>query len=322
MLNAHQLNVFLIAAENLNFTQAANQLKISQPSVSQHIQALEQHFGLDLFYRSGRSIELTDAGLALIPLARKYIYLSTHIEETMISLKGEVAGHLMVGCSTSTGRYILPQILTNFHREYPQVKATCQVVSQKKALEGLCEGKLHLALTSSLQFCKEIEYRQFITDQIIIIIPTDHVWAEKGWITHQELTTEQFILPDEGSETHTAVREALASIGISIYQLKSVMELGSPEAIALSVQEGLGAGFVSNIVVNRLVYDRVKTVEIQELKIMQDIYISRYLGRPQSKAQTAFWEFVKGCETSWQQNFIRVRPDGISIKKTPQNIHG
>ena len=108
MLNAHQLNVFLIAAENLNFTQAATQLKMSQPSVCQHIQALEQHFGLSLFHRSGRSLELTDAGLVLIPIAREFIYLSTHIEESMASIKGDVFGHLMVGCCTTTGRYILP----------------------------------------------------------------------------------------------------------------------------------------------------------------------------------------------------------------------
>jgi DNA-binding transcriptional LysR family regulator len=317
MLNAHQLNVFLTAAENLNFTQAATQLNMSQPSVSQHIQALEHHFGLDLFYRSGRSIELTDAGLALLPLAREFIYLSTHIEETMASIKGDVYGHLMVGCSTTTGRYILPQLLANFHREYPQVRATCQVASQKLALQMLREGKVHLALTSTPKLCKEAEFRKFITDQTLLIVPMNHAWAEKGWITPQELTNTQFILPDEGSETHTAVREALASVGISIYQLKSVMELGSAEAIALSVQEGLGAGFVSNIVVNRLVYDRVKIIEIQDLNIMQDVYICRHPGRPQSNAQTAFWEFVKGYKMSWHQNTTGIRLNEISIAKNP-----
>lgn len=322
MLNAHQLNVFLIAAENLNFTQAAAHLNMSQPSVSQHIRALEQHFGLDLFYRSGRNIELTDAGLALLPLAREFIYLSTHIEETMASIKGNVYGHLMVGCSTSTGRYILPHLLANFHREYPQVRTTCQIVSQELAMQMLCEGKVHLALTSTPKICKEAEYRKFITDQNLLIVPMDHEWAEKGWITPQELTNTQFILPDEGSETHTAVREALASVGISIYQLKSIMELGSAEAIALSVQEGLGAGFVSNIVVNRLVYNRVKIIEIQDLNIMQDVYICRHPGRPRSSAQTAFWEFVKGYKMSWHQNATGICLDEISIAKNPQNIHG
>ena len=314
MLNAHQLNVFLLAAENLNFTHAATQLKMSQPSVSQHIQTLEQHFGLELFYRSGRSLELTDAGLALIPLAREFIYLSKHIEETMSSIKGDVLGHLLVGCSTTTGRYILPQLLANFHREYPQVKATCQVASQKLALQMLCEGKVHLTMTSTPHLCKEAEYRKFITDQTLLIVPMDHPWADRSCISPEELADTQFIMPDEGSEMHTAVREALTSVGVSIYQLNSVMELGSAEAIALSVLEGLGAGFVSNIVVNRLVYGRVKSVEIKGLKILQDIFIGRYPGRPQSSAQTAFWEFVKGYEVSIIQESFE-----SSIKDIPRS---
>jgi len=220
----------------------------------------------------------------------------------------------MVGCSTTTGRYILPQLLTNFHREYPQVKATCQVASQELAFKLLCEGKIHIAMTSSPHLSKEADYRKFITDQTLLIVPLDHPWVEKGWITPQELANTQIILPDEGSETHTAVRESLASVGVSIYQLSSVMELGSSEAIALSVQEGLGAGFVSNIIVDRLVYDRVKPIKLQGLSIFQDIYIGRYPSRPQSTSQTAFWEFVKSYKFSLQQEAI-----GINLNDIPPN---
>ena len=86
MLDAHQLNVFLIAAETLNFTQAAVRLHMSQPSVSQHIFSLEQHFEQPLFIRSGRNVQLTDAGVALVPLARELVARSVHIEEMMKSL--------------------------------------------------------------------------------------------------------------------------------------------------------------------------------------------------------------------------------------------
>ena len=121
MLDVHQLNVFLAAAEALNFTQAAQRLHMTQPSVSQHIQALERHFDLPLFIRSGRSLELTDAGLALAPLARDAVSLSIRIDETMESLKGDIYGHLIVGCTTTPGKYILPQVLAQFHRKFPQV---------------------------------------------------------------------------------------------------------------------------------------------------------------------------------------------------------
>ena len=98
MLDVHQLNVFLVSAETLSFTQAAQRLHMTQPSVSQHIQGLEHHFDMQLFLRTGRALELTEAGLALLPLAREAVELSIRIDETMESLKGKVFGHLMVGC--------------------------------------------------------------------------------------------------------------------------------------------------------------------------------------------------------------------------------
>lgn len=303
MLNAHQLNVFLVAAETLNFTQAAQRLQMTQPSVSQHIQALEQHFGIDLFIRSGRSLDLTEAGRALVPLSRELIYLSTHIEEAIASMKGDVYGHLLVGCSTTIGRYLLPQLLACFHQQYPQVRATCRVASQTQAIQMLCEGKVHLAMTTAPEHCADVEYRPFVRDHIYLIAPPDHCWTIKGHISSQELSEANFILPEDGTETHTAVREALASVGISIYQLKCLMILGSPEAIALSVQEGLGVGFVSSVVIRKLVKDRVKPITIQEIDIVQDIILGRNLSRPSTAAQSAFWEFLFSPENQIIKQF-------------------
>lgn len=292
MLNAHQLNVFITSAETLNFTQAASRLRMTQPSVSQHIQALEKLFGFNLFVRSGRNLELTDAGLALLPLARELVFLSTHIEETMASLKGNVFGHLLVGCSTTIGRYILPQLLANFHEVFPQVRATCHVASAPRTLELLCNGKVHIAMISFPEQCKDVEFRKFSVDEILLIVPIDHPWAAFPEIKPDDLYNIEFILPEEDSETHTATLQALSKHGISIYQLKSNLMLGSPEAIALSVQEGLGAGFVSKVVVNKLVPAGVKPIQVQGLDIFHDVYMGRNTHRPPTRAQDAFWNFV------------------------------
>lgn len=296
MLNLHQLNVFLVAAETLNFTQAAQRLEMTQPSVSQHIQALEHHFETDLFIRSGRSLELTDAGHSLVQMAREMVYFSNHIEERMQSLKGNVHGHLMVGCSTTTGRYILPRLLADFHLKCPQVRATCHVASQERALQMLCGGHVHLAICSQPDICKEVEFRQFATDQIQLIAPIDHPWSKKDRISMQELLEAEFILPDIGTDTHAALQLALNQRGLSLVQLNALMVLGSTEAIGLSVKEGIGVGFVSNIVVQKLVKDQVKIIPVQGLAIHQEIYIGRSLNRPYTSAQDAFWDFVFEAE--------------------------
>ncbi|MCA9921651.1 MAG: LysR family transcriptional regulator [Anaerolineales bacterium] len=294
MLDAHQLNVFLAAAETLNFTQAASRLHMSQPSVSQHIQTLEQHFETPLFIRSGRRIELTDAGIALVPLARELVSRSIHIEETMRSLEGEVHGHLLVGCSTTPGKYILPHLLARFHRLHPKVKVSCHVASQTRAIQMVGEGDVNFALISSPQLAsRDMELRRFMVDPVVLIAPLSHPWAQREEIEPDELYNATFILREENSGTQTTVNDGLAAIGINTSLLETLLVLGNSEAIALAVKEGLGLGFVSNIVVERLVKDQVATIPIRGVKFEREIYIGRHLRRPATMAQKSFWEFVK-----------------------------
>ena len=195
MLDAHQLNVFLVAAETMNFTQAAERLHMSQPSVSQHIQALEKHFNTKLFIRSNRNLSLSDSGITLLPLARDMVKQSTLIEETMASLEGAVYGHLMVGCSTTPGKYVLPHLLAEFHGLYPNVKVTCSVSPQSHAVELLSEGRIHFALTSFPQdIIKDVEFKMFMRDPVVLIVPNNHPWAAKGVIEPQELYGTKFIM--------------------------------------------------------------------------------------------------------------------------------
>lgn len=294
MLDTHQLNVFLVAAETLNFTQAARLLHMSQPSVSQHVQSLEQSLGQPLFNRAGRHIELTEAGMALVPLAREMVERSVHIVETMKSLEGEVHGHLLVGCSTTPGKYILPGLLASFHRDYPLVRVSCHVTSQGQAFEMLCDGEVQVAMVSEpFMTCNTVETRLFMIDPVVLIAPLDHPWAERGEISPEELLETEFIVREEGSGTEAAVRMALAAVDMSLDDLDTLLVLGSSEAIALSVQEGLGVGFVSQIVVSRLVQDSVARIQVTGLDITREIHIGSQKRKPATVAQEAFWTFIE-----------------------------
>ncbi len=292
MLDAHQMNVFLAAAETMNFTAAARQLHMTQPSVSQHIQALEQHFQIELFRRKGRQMVLTDAGEALLPLARRLVDWSVRIDETMESLRGEVYGHLKVGCSTTSGKYVLPFLLTSFMQQHPQVTASCQVTPRRQAVADLCDGLVHLALASPNEFCSTVEFRKFISDPIQLIAPIDHPWAAREIIDPEELLTADFIMREESCGTYEVAVRGMADIGVPVDRLQRVLTLGNSEAIALAVEEGLGVGFVSQIVVTRLVGQRVAVVAVRGLQMQQDVYIGRNTSLPGTTAQNAFWEFV------------------------------
>jgi DNA-binding transcriptional LysR family regulator len=217
---------------------------------------------------------------------------SVRIDETMESLRGEVYGHLKVGCSTTSGKYVLPILLTSFMRLHPQVTATCQVTSRRQAVEDLGDGLIHIALASPREFFGPVEFRRFISDPIRLITPLSHPWAIRGEIEPEELLETDFILRESGSGTIDVAAEGLAAVGIPIDQLNRVLILGNSEAIALAVEEGLGVGFVSQIVVTRLVNDRVATVKIKGVNMAQEVCIGRNTALPGTTAQNAFWDFV------------------------------
>jgi DNA-binding transcriptional LysR family regulator len=303
MLDVHQLNVFVAAAEALNFTQAAQTLHMTQPSVSQHIQGLERHFDTTLFLRNGRNLELSDAGLALLPLAKEAVTLSMRIDETMESLKGDLYGHLIVGCSTTPGKYILPHLLAQFHQKYPQVRVTCQVSPQVAALQALEDGDAHFALFSlPPDNFPDVESFSYMCDPITLIAPLNHPWAKREEIEAQELIEGDYIMREPTSGTFSAVRDALAEHNVSISDLRILITLGNAEAIALAVQEGIGVGFVSKLVIDRLCKDKVAEVRVRGMEICRQIQAGRNSRRMPTNAQNAFWEFL----TTEGQNILKV----------------
>lgn len=293
MLDIHRLKVFLAAAETGSFTRAAQSVHLSQPSVSEHIRALEQHFDTPLFTRAGRRLELTDAGCALVPLARDIVSASVRVQETMECLKGVVHGHLLVGCSTTSGKYVLPGLLAEFMRLHPQVSAMCHVTSRPMALKMLADGGVHLALSSRWENTPDLEFRKFISDPIVLAVPPGHPWASRDQIEPGELRQAPHILREAGSGNRTALDEGLPAVGLSVDQLRVVLTLGNSEAIALAVEEGIGVAFVSQLLVKKMMRGRIATVPVRGLSLSQDIFMVRQARHAATMAATAFWSFVR-----------------------------
>jgi DNA-binding transcriptional LysR family regulator len=293
MLDPHQMRVFLVAAEMLNFSRAAERLHMSQPSVTQHIHALETHFGSPLFIRTGKRLILTETGHALLPLARQLVSLSLRTQEVMESLRNEVYGHLMIGCSTTPGKYILPVLLADFMRQYPMVQATCHVHPRAVALELLEQGQVHFALSSSTEeFDNNIEFRKFMSDPVELIAPLNHPWAHRGTIDPEDLRSARFISREETAGTFRVARAGLAQVEINIADLQTALVMGNSEAIAIAVQQGVGVGFVSRMVASHMVEGKVAKIKVRGLDLCQNIYLCHHRLHPFNSAQAAFWEFA------------------------------
>lgn len=294
MLNVHQLNVFVIAAETLNFTQTAKRLHLTQSSVSQHIKSLESQLGVELFERRGRSLDITDAGMVLLPMARDIVEGSIRVAEQMELLKDEIHGHLIVGCNTAPGKYVLPVMLAKFHARYPLVRISCQVLPAKQVEDGLAEGVIHFTLSNQSDSSKDTgEYQLYLEEPIELIAPLTHPWANREVVEPEELYDEQFIMREKDSGTYRNAAQGLQDVGVDIEKLDAFMEIGTSEALALAVEQGLGVGFVSKMVLEKICPERVVVVNVRDLKIIQPIYLGRQTAFPATSAQAAFWEFVR-----------------------------
>jgi DNA-binding transcriptional LysR family regulator len=293
MLDAHQMNVFLQAAQSLSFTEAARRLCMTQPSVSQHIRSLEQRFGTRLFERRGRYLKLTESGQALLPLARKMVKLSVHIEETLEELQMEISGQLLIGCCTSAGSYLLPLLLALFHAENPAVLVTCHVTDPLTALEQLKEGRLHLMVSPVQETGATVEFRKLLTDLIYLVVPARHPWAQLGEIEPAQLKEGKFIFHEETSGTRQAVASQLPEVGLSMEQLNGIMILGASESIALSVKEGIGVAFLSRLAAQEFLRrEEIAVVKVAGFQPKRQIWLGRHTNFPATRAQTAFWEYA------------------------------
>ncbi len=299
MLNIHQLNVFITAAETLNFTVTAKRLHLTQSSVSQIIKALESQLDVELFKRKARTLTITDAGSMLLPMAREIVEGSIRAAERMELMKKEVHGHIIVGCNTAPGKYVLPILLSRFNEEYPLVRFTCKVLPQHQTLIKLAEGDIHFAFTNIGDMDQgRTEIQLYLQEPLVLIVPNGHAWTENDEIEPEQLYEERFIMREPGSGTYRGVKSSLAELGIDIAKLDVFMEMGTSEAIALAVQQGLGVGFISNMIVRKICRDDVSIVKIRDLEILQNIYFGRQTVQPASSAEAAFWNFIRGLDTS------------------------
>jgi DNA-binding transcriptional LysR family regulator len=293
MLNFLEIQIFAVAAETENFSQTARRLHLSQPAVSQRIHSLERHLGLRLFRRSGRSVELTNAGRVLLPMALELLEKTRQIEETMWDLEGEVAGHVTIGCTTTAGKYALPLLAAEFSRHYPDVQVTIEMPQCSSAEDPLLSQDVHLSISNHRIVHRDIECQPFFTDQLILIVPADHPFSVRSSVRPLELLDQRFILREEGGSTNRMLGEKLGEHQIHLDQLHVVMYVGNSEAIGLAVEHGLGIAFISRLAaVHGIRSGKLVEVPVDGLHLERQLYVVRNTSCPKTPAEAALWEFV------------------------------
>jgi DNA-binding transcriptional LysR family regulator len=312
MLNLDALKVFLAVAEYGSFSEAGRQLHLSQPAVSQIVQGLERQLGASLFIRQGRTGQLTEGGQMLVPLARELLTSAQRVEQTMLSMQNEVIGEMSIGCSTASGKYLLPGMIARFRREFPQVRINVLVTSRESVINKLLSGEICLGVSSKQIEHVDLEYQDFFKDNVILIVPADHRWAQYRKIYPDDLLDEPIILREDVAGTREVLMEGLLKRDISPDMLNVAMVLGNAEAIEMAVEEGLGIAFVSRLAASRgIALGRVVEVAIEGMELTRNIYLARNRRVLLTRAQENFWEFVI-------RSRIEAQNTGVQDTKQPQ----
>jgi DNA-binding transcriptional LysR family regulator len=294
MIDLMRLRAFIYAAESLSFSEAAKQLNLTQPTISHHIKTLEKSLDVELFTRSGHTLKLTEAGRLLLPFAHRLIHQANEVQEIMASLQEEIVGHLRIACSTTAGKFILPQIASRFYQRFPGIRISILACRPQHVIPQLLEREANLAVVSNYNLCSNgLECQEFFKDIITLIVPAGHPWALRRSIEPADLLDEQMIMREPTSGTRQVLMTELAKHDISLDDLNVHLELGNSEAIVRTVEAGYGVSFVSGLSADwSRQLGRVISVPVSGLELQRTIYMVRRMLEVPNRPQEVFWSFV------------------------------
>ena len=211
----------------------------------------------------------------------------------MAALSGETIGEIVVGCSTTAGKYLLPGLIAGFRKDFPLVRVDIQISGREETLQRLHAGQIALAISSRESEHRELECCEFFEDEVILIASAGHPWAVCREVSPLDLLETGLILREQASGTRQVLFEGLRGAGISPDRLNIVMVLGNAETLVMAVEEGLGVAFVSRLSAARsLELGRVVEIKVNGLDLYHKIFLLRNRRFPQTRAQTIFWQFI------------------------------
>ncbi|MGA8090659.1 MAG: selenium metabolism-associated LysR family transcriptional regulator [Terracidiphilus sp.] len=286
--------VFRAVAQQLSFRKAAEELYLTQPAVSLQIKALEEDLGVQLFDRTGSRVALTAAGKVLLDHAERVSVLLQQAEHAIAAMGGELAGQLALGASTTIAQYVLPRMLGEFLAGHPRVQPSLISGNTERIVEAVAQHEIGLGFIEGPSRSRDVKSEPFLVDELVLIVPAAHEWAEQARIPVEELKKVPLLMRERGSGTRHVLEMALERHRLKPASLTFAMELDSTEAIKSAVEAGLGAGFISKWAIAKDLRAGVsfRIVAVEGLRVQRDFLMIYAAGpEPQGLVQE-FRRFV------------------------------
>jgi DNA-binding transcriptional LysR family regulator len=290
-MDLRHLETFVKIAELKSFTKAAEELFLTQPTVSKQIVDLERYFGVKLIDRTKRTVVLTRAGEILLRYAKDFLGLKKETIDAIAAFKGLQKGDITVGASNIPGVYILPGLLNIFKQQYNGIRFRLIIADTKAILQKMEEGEIDVGFVGAKYETKKIEYKKFLDDIIVMIAPLSF----PDTIHIKQLKDYPLIIREQGSGTRNHFESSLKRLKINVFpELQVIAELTDTEAIKEAVKSGMGVSYVSKMaIVHELANNNLKCLNIEGLpNIVRSFYIVTKKGKTISPPIKALLDIV------------------------------
>jgi len=286
----HQLRVFVVAAKHLSFTKAAEELFLTQPTVSMQMKQLTKAVGLPLFEQIGKRLYLTQAGEILYESCQRIFTELGEFESAIANMKGLKQGQLNLS-AVSTTKYFLPRIIGPFCQKYPGVELSLRFTNHERILQYLTDNEDDFYILSQLPSTVDVTAHRILENPLVAIAPSDHPLAKATNIPFARLAEEPFIMREPGSGTRQALEELFYK---HQRELKVRLELGSNEAIKQAILGGLGISVLSQ---HTLTLEKdtglFAILDVEDLPIQRNWYAIYPAGKQPSVVARTFLDYLE-----------------------------
>ncbi|CAM3677544.1 selenium metabolism-associated LysR family transcriptional regulator [Mesobacillus zeae] len=278
-MDLHQLYVFSKVVEHKSFSKAAEDIFLSQSTVSSHVQALEKSLDIKLFDRFGRETILTPHGERLYQWAQKLLLLK---EQALLDVKQglmEYKGAVKIAASSVPGQFLLPAMIRKFRADYPLVTFHIRVSPSRTVAEKVRNGSVDFGILGEKYEDDKLQYTPLLKEKLVLITPMDiHI---DGPASIQKILEFPFVMRDSGSGTNSMLEKHLKRKGISKDHLNISAFTDSGQSLIQLVKEGIGISIVSEIAARP--YQENKMIHMYNI---EDFTEERYFYLACHKART------------------------------------
>lgn len=253
-MNHSQLRAFHAVALEGSFTKAAGVLHVSQPTLSGHVKALEEGYGVVLFQRGSREVVMTDFGRALFEITQRYFASEAEARRLLLTSVGLISGRLRIGADSPLA--VIPQ-LAAFKGRFPMVEVSLDFSNSREVLNGVLSNESDIGILARISPDKRLHILPFRDDRLVVFVDRGHAWSQRRSISLRDITDQTLILREAGSTTRAIFERAMLKRGV---EPAAVIEMEGREAVREAVAAGLGVGVVCD-------YEFGHDIRLHKLKV-------------------------------------------------------